>query len=119
VKILPEPEAAIERLITVALTACTAASSPTLRIDASTDGIVTIRLDDGSLPDPEQAVLRGGLEVGPLHHADGLDVWYVYWYVELSGGTIAVENDGRTIRVQLPLAGSNDRTPGESAVTPR
>ena len=119
VKALPEPEAAIERLITVALTACTAASSPTLRIDASTDGIVTIRLDDGSLPDPEQAVLRGGLEVGPLHHADGLDVWYVYWYVELSGGSIAVENDGRTIRVQLPLADASDRTPTEPTVAPR
>ncbi|WP_435160621.1 PAS domain-containing protein [Halorubrum sp. SY-15] len=119
VKSLPEPEAAIERLVTVALTACAPSPSPTVQIDVSTDGTVTVRLVDGALSDPEQAVLCGDLEVGPLHHADGLDVWYVYWYVELSGGTIAVENDGRTIRVQLPLAGSNDRTPGESAVTPR
>ena len=118
VKILPEPGAAIEKLMTVALTACATASSPTLRIDATTGGIVTIRLDDGSLPDPEQAVLRGDLEVGPLHHADGLDVWYVYWYVELSGGVIAVENDGRTIRVQLPLADSTDLTAMEPAVAP-
>ena len=108
---LPELEAAIEKLITIALTACASEPNPTIQIDASANGTVTMQLADGSLSDPEQAVLRGDIEVGPLHHADGLDVWHVYWYVELSGGSIAIENGGGTIRVGLPLADSSDPAP--------
>ena len=108
VKSLPELGAAIERLITVTLTACTEAANPTLRINATTDGTLTIRLDGGSLSAAEQAVLHGDLEVEPLQHADGLDVWYVYWYVELSGGVIAVEDNGHVVRIQLPLADADE-----------
>lgn len=70
--------------------------------------------DDGSgLPEEEAMILTGDQEVDPLFHGVGMGLWFVYWIVTLSDGTVSVSvDDGTTIEVTLPLAGDGPGAEG-------
>jgi len=58
---------------------------------------------EGGISDTERAVLTGEIEIDPLTHAEGLGLWYVYWLVQFSGGTVTVEDkNGCAITVVVP-----------------
>ena len=53
----------------------------------------------------EASVLTGDHEMDALYHSSGLGFWLIYWVIELSEGSIAVEareDGGNRIRVTLP-----------------
>lgn len=71
------------------------------------DEAVTLRIaDDGpGLPAAEREVVTGDGTVGVLDHADGVDLWLVYWIVDLSDGRIDVTvDDGTEVAVTLPAS---------------
>jgi PAS domain S-box-containing protein len=68
---------------------------------------VRIRVaDEGDgVPDPEQAILRGEGEGGPLYHGSGMGLWLVNWIVTYSGGSIEYaenESGGATVDLLVP-----------------
>ncbi len=71
---------------------------------AGDDDVGRIVVESGAaLSEAERAVLTGEIEIDPLTHAEGLGLWYVYWLVQFSGGTITVEgDDGCTVTVVVP-----------------
>lgn len=70
--------------------------------DSTTSVVVTDNA--GRIPDTEQQILTGNISIDPLAHGQGLGLWYVYWIVRYSGGSIAVSEqpDGSEVRVLLP-----------------
>ncbi|GAA0537124.1 PAS domain-containing sensor histidine kinase [Halorubrum ejinorense] len=57
------------------------------------------------IPAVERRVLTGDHDMTDVYHSSGLGFWLVYWSVELSNGSIAVDADaadGNEITVSLP-----------------
>jgi len=80
----------------------------TVAVTCERDGDVcrlTVADDGPGIPAEEALILTGEQDVEPLYHGIGMGLWYVYWIVTLSGGTVSVSaDDGTTITVTLPLA---------------
>ena len=105
---IDEIEAAVVELIENAVTHNEAAH-PTVDVTVSVDDMVTLTVeDDGvAIPSMESSVLTGDHEMDALYHSSGLGFWLIYWAVELSAGSVAVETTaagGNRIRVTLPAA---------------
>jgi PAS domain S-box-containing protein len=105
---IDELEAAVVELLENAVTHNETAQPP-VEITVSVDDAVTLTIeDDGvAIPSMEASVLTGDHEMSALYHSSGLGFWLVYWVVELSEGSIAVEAreaGGNRIRVRLPAA---------------
>ena len=101
-----ELEAAVVELIENAVTH-NEAGQPTVDVTVSVDDAVTLTVEDKSvvIPAMESSVLTGDHEMDALYHSSGLGFWLVYWVIELSDGSIAVEgreDGGNRIRVTLP-----------------
>ncbi|WP_331280794.1 sensor histidine kinase [Halobellus rufus] len=85
-------------------------ADPFLRVSARcADGVATITVEDDGAPIPpiEADVLEGNHEMNDVYHSSGLGFWLVYWCVELSGGSIAVDSgaqSGNAISIRLPNA---------------
>jgi PAS domain S-box-containing protein len=103
---IDELEAAVVELIENAVTHNENAQ-PTVEVTVSVDSAVTLTVADDSvrIPSMEASVLTGDHEMDALYHSSGLGLWLIYWIVELSDGSIAVEareGGGNRIRVRLP-----------------
>jgi PAS domain S-box-containing protein len=70
------------------------------------DSTVEIVVTDnaGEIPDIEQQILTGKINIDPVAHGQGIGLWYVYWIVHYSGGSIAISEqpDGSKIQILLP-----------------
>lgn len=84
----------------------------------SRDAEVLIRVHDNGpgLPEQEQSVLKSGTET-PLAHGSGLGLWMVYWIVTDHDGTVTAETseDGTTVCISLPRAGTASDSEAETA----
>jgi PAS domain S-box-containing protein len=74
---------------------------------AVTDSTPEIVVTDnaGGIPEMEKKILTGNGSVDPLDHGQGLGLWYVYYTVRYSGGSISVSEQhpgGSEIRLSLP-----------------
>ncbi|TQQ80991.1 PAS domain-containing sensor histidine kinase [Halonotius terrestris] len=103
---IDELEAAVLELIENAVTHNERAQ-PVVDVTVSVGDVVTLTVaDDGvRIPSMEASVLTGDHEMDALYHSSGLGFWLVYWVVELSEGSVAVEtpeSGGNRIRVTLP-----------------
>ena len=101
-----ELEAAVVELIENAVTH-NEATQPSVDVTVSVDDAVTLTVeDDGvTIPSMEASVLTGDHEMDALYHSSGLGFWLIYWVIELSEGSIAVEAREAVrnrIRVTLP-----------------
>lgn len=104
VKSLPSLDSLMTKLLsTVAGDDCEWLSVE-VTVEETNETVVTVTASELSLGDAEQAVLTDSIEIGPLQHAQGLDVWYIRSYVRLCGGRIRVVGDENRIQVRLPLA---------------
>jgi len=58
----------------------------------------------GGMPDIERNILTGEISIDPVAHGQGLGLWYIYWAVHYSGGSIEVSehSDGSEVRMVLP-----------------
>jgi signal transduction histidine kinase len=79
-----------------------------------TDGTVTIEVTDNGpgIPEEEVDAIAGGTN-SPTAHASGLGLWFVRWFVDHYGGSLAFEPEeprGTTVRVSLPAADADTRT---------
>lgn len=114
---LDELEAAVVELIENAVTHSEAAH-PAVDVTVSVDDTVTLTVaDDGiAIPSMESSVLTGDHEMDALYHSSGLGFWLIYWVVELSEGSVAVEtadSGGNRIRVTLPTADAATAVPDD------
>ncbi|WP_198951509.1 PAS domain-containing sensor histidine kinase [Halorubrum salipaludis] len=69
---------------------------------------IVVRDSHSPIPSVEADVLRGDHDMTDVYHSSGLGLWLVYWSVELSGGTVAVESGaerGNEITIRLPRNG--------------
>lgn len=99
-------EAAVVELIENAVTHNTD-DCPTVDVTVAVDDAVTLTVEDNgvAIPTMEASVLTGDHEMDALYHSSGLGFWLIYWVIELSEGSIAVEAreaGGNRIRVTLP-----------------
>lgn len=99
-------EAAVVELIENAVTHNTD-DCPTVDVTVAVDDVVTLTVEDNgvAIPTMEASVLTGDHEMDALYHSSGLGFWLIYWVIELSEGSIAVEareDGGNRIRVTLP-----------------
>ncbi|MFT4958599.1 MAG: PAS domain S-box-containing protein, partial [Halobacteriales archaeon] len=80
----------------------------TVRATITDDGIRIVVADDGpGIPSMERRILTDGVEIDQLYHGSGLGLWFVYWIVQRSGGTVSFrKNDGRgsVVIIDLPRA---------------
>jgi PAS domain S-box-containing protein len=83
----------------------------TVRLRRTEAGAELVVEDDLPLiPAVEADVLTGDHEMSHVYHSSGLGFWLVYWSVELSNGTVAVDaatadgQRGNRITVSLPIA---------------
>jgi PAS domain S-box-containing protein len=76
----------------------------TVTIDQNeTDATLIIRDDGDGIPENERTALTNGTETD-LVHTSGLGLWFAYWIVETSGGSVEFDvADGTTVVVTLPL----------------
>ncbi|MBP1921069.1 PAS domain S-box-containing protein [Halorubrum alkaliphilum] len=73
---------------------------------AETDSGVRIRIanDAKPIPEIEQDVLLDTDEINPLNHGQGLDLWFVYWVVRRSNGSMSfedVDETGNVVTIDL------------------
>lgn len=67
---------------------------------------VSINDDGPGIPEHERDILESGEET-ELEHGSGLGLWLVNWVVEISGGTISLDDEtGPTVRLQVAEAES-------------
>ena len=115
---IDELEAAVVELVENAVTH-NDGTQPTVDVTVTVDSAVTLTVaDDGvSIPSMETSVLTGDHEMNALYHSSGLGLWLIYWVVELSEGSIAVEtreSGGNRIRVRLPTKDAATAAPDDS-----
>lgn len=72
------------------------------------DSTIEVAVTDnaGGIPKIEKQVLTGDININPLTHGQGLGLWYIYWTVRYSGGSVEISEErtgGSEIRVTLPL----------------
>jgi len=101
-----ELESAIVELVENAVTH-NEADEPSVTVTVSVDDGATLVVEDEgvAIPSMEADVLTGDHEMDALYHSSGLGFWLVYWVVELSDGSISVDErgaGGNRIRVSLP-----------------
>ncbi|TKX65429.1 PAS domain-containing sensor histidine kinase [Halorubrum sp. GN11GM_10-3_MGM] len=80
----------------------------TVRLSRTDDGAELVVEDDlRAIPAVEANVLTGDHDMTHVYHSSGLGFWLVYWSVELSNGSVAVdagtEGDGRGNRITVSL----------------
>ncbi|MFC7323871.1 PAS domain-containing sensor histidine kinase [Halorubrum rutilum] len=66
---------------------------------------ITVRDDHAPIPAVEADVLTGDHDMTDVYHSSGLGFWLVYWSVELSDGSVAVESGadrGNEVAITLP-----------------
>ncbi|ELZ53627.1 PAS/PAC sensor signal transduction histidine kinase [Halorubrum distributum JCM 10118] len=87
------------------------APTVTVRLSRTEDGADLVIEDDlAAIPAVEADVLTGDHDMTNVYHSSGLGFWLIYWSVELSNGSIAVDADptgrerGNRITVSLPRA---------------
>jgi signal transduction histidine kinase len=67
-------------------------------------GVVVEVTDTGEgVPENERRVLDQPTETS-LSHASGLGLWFVYWTVRESGGSVEFDDSGTVVRIRLPDA---------------
>jgi PAS domain S-box-containing protein len=95
-------EALTELLATVLTDA--ASNRPTVSVDIIQDDtpVLEISTVGDTLPSAERAVLTGQIDLEQIRHADGLGVWYVYWHIWYSGGTITITDCDDQVQIKLP-----------------
>jgi len=76
----------------------------TVDVTAADPAVVEVPVVDGGLPAADRDVLTGDIDIKQIRHSRGLGVWYVFWNVWYSGGTVTIPEDGDCIRVELPAA---------------
>ncbi|MFC7069015.1 ATP-binding protein [Halobaculum lipolyticum] len=83
----------------------TAGLSVDVMVALDDDRVVVEVVDDGSsVPEEELAAIRATREL-PLQHVTGLGLWVIYWIVELSEGSLEMENrdpEGVRVRMSFP-----------------
>lgn len=95
---------AIAELVeTVFTNATTDRPTVKIRVTEADAAVVEITSADTALSPTEQEVLTGDIDIKQIRHTQGLGVWYVYWHVWYSGGTVTV-TDESDIRIHLPTA---------------
>jgi Signal transduction histidine kinase len=109
---IDELESAVVELIENAITHNEAAQ-PTVDVTVTVDDEVTLTVADNgvAIPEMESRVLTGDHEMDALYHSSGLGFWLVYRVVELSGGSISVDEhraSGNRIEVRLPYRESSE-----------
>jgi signal transduction histidine kinase len=77
------------------------------------DETAGIRIVDNGpgIPEMDRAVLETGQAIDDLYHGSGLGLWLVYWIINRSDGSIAVESAeprGTEVTIRLPR-GSDER----------
>jgi PAS domain S-box-containing protein len=97
-------EAFAELLLTVLTDRANGSLKLELGVAQDDAAIVDIPSVGSSLLPAEQDVLSGDIDIKQTRHAEGLGVWYVYWLIWYSGGTVTVAEDDDRIRVRLPTA---------------
>ena len=115
---IDELEAAVVELVENAVTH-NDGTQPTVDVTVTVDSAVTLTVADDSvsIPSMETSVLTGDHEMNALYHSSGLGLWLIYWVVELSEGSIAVEtreSGGNRIRVRLPTKDAATAPPDDS-----
>ncbi len=101
-------ETAIEELLENAIIH-DESDSPRVTISVvNRDSAIEIVVSDtaGGVPEIEQEVLTGDINIDPVTHGQGLGLWQIYWTVRYSGGSIEIfeeQTGGSEIRVTLPL----------------
>ncbi|ELZ36477.1 PAS domain-containing sensor histidine kinase [Halorubrum tebenquichense] len=85
--------------------------APTVTVElrrTADGGEIVVRDDHAPIPTVEANVLTGDHDMTDVYHSSGLGFWLVYWSVELSGGSVAVESSderGNEITIRLPAGG--------------
>lgn len=109
VRAIPDIELGIEELLENGVDHGDA-DPPYVSIDTRReDGWIEVRVRDNGpgIPETEKQILASDREIDPLNHCSGLGLWYVYWVVRLSGGTIRFPKNperGSTVVVRLRTA---------------
>ena len=96
---------ALAELLTIVLANATS-DRPTVGIDVVDDAPAVVEVPpvgDG-LPPAKRDVLTGEIDIEQVRHAQGLGVWYAYWHVWYSKGTVEVTDADERIRMHLPTA---------------
>ncbi|MFB6130906.1 MAG: PAS domain S-box protein [Salinigranum sp.] len=73
------------------------------------DGDVAVHIaDDGpGIPGIERDIFEEGSQINQLHHGSGLGLWYAYWVVQLTEGSLAFDENvprGSRLTLRLPSA---------------
>jgi len=87
---------------------------PRIRIHSVVgEGTVSLIVDDDGdgIPPNETAFLTNGAET-VLNHSSGVGLWVMNWYVQRSGGQLAVTNTGNGTRVEMTLPRTGGPIPG-------
>ena len=73
----------------------------------ASEDTVTVRVTDSGdgVPERERRVLTGNEEITQLTHSRGLELWLVRYVAASLGGSLAFEDEGRTVVLSLPQAG--------------
>ncbi|ARS91213.1 PAS domain-containing sensor histidine kinase [Natrarchaeobaculum aegyptiacum] len=90
-------ERALEELLENAIVHCDRSPHVTIVVEAGPE-TVTLRIADNGpgIPAQERNVLAGNTDIDALYHGSGMGLWFVYWTVRLSEGTLDFEeNDSR------------------------
>jgi len=107
VETTPGVEAAIRNLVE---NACehNDTDRPTVTVSVDADGrstpTVTVHDNGSGIPASELASIRDG-EESPLAHSSGVGLWFVYWVVTRSDGTVSFDyDDGQVVSLRFPRA---------------
>jgi PAS domain S-box-containing protein len=86
----------------------TATPSVAVRVRRRPDGWLDIEIEDDGPGIPEEQVSVLGRGETPLHHADRLGLWLIYWVVSRAGGTLSVDEAtprGSVLMLSVPIEG--------------